>query len=185
MIRRPPRSTRTDTLFPYTTLCRSPHAIHDYRAGATRLAGDLDAGLLRVGVVLDLEKPASQHLQEPVAAVQAANAHKRPFAGELTAPKTGVVGNPNLRSVSRDRYRPVAAATGTQIESTNEPPVCHRQLARAPFVTPRDHGVVGTARRQRGAGTADERRAVAVLADPRAAMRSEEHTSELQSLMRN
>src|SRR3546814_4212319 len=25
MIRRPPRSTRTDTLFPYTTLCRSPH----------------------------------------------------------------------------------------------------------------------------------------------------------------
>src|SRR3546814_7646480 len=26
MIRRPPRSTRTDTLFPYTTLCRSPRA---------------------------------------------------------------------------------------------------------------------------------------------------------------
>src|SRR3546814_6640362 len=25
MIRRPPRSTRTDTLFPYTTLCRSHH----------------------------------------------------------------------------------------------------------------------------------------------------------------
>src|SRR3546814_15626565 len=25
MIRRPPRSTRTDTLFPYTTLFRSPH----------------------------------------------------------------------------------------------------------------------------------------------------------------
>src|SRR3546814_10895277 len=27
MIRRPPRSTRTDTLFPYTTLFRSPSAI--------------------------------------------------------------------------------------------------------------------------------------------------------------
>src|SRR3546814_7647351 len=27
MIRRPPRSTRTDTLFPYTTLFRSPHAV--------------------------------------------------------------------------------------------------------------------------------------------------------------
>src|SRR3546814_959293 len=25
MLRRPPRSTRTDTLFPYTTLFRSPH----------------------------------------------------------------------------------------------------------------------------------------------------------------
>src|SRR3546814_3537875 len=31
MIRRPPRSTRTDTLFPYTTLFRScAHAIHDF-----------------------------------------------------------------------------------------------------------------------------------------------------------
>src|SRR3546814_10275377 len=27
MIRRPPRSTRTDTLFPYTTLCRSPMCV--------------------------------------------------------------------------------------------------------------------------------------------------------------
>src|SRR3546814_13200448 len=27
MIRRPPRSTRTDTLFPYTTLFRSPQAL--------------------------------------------------------------------------------------------------------------------------------------------------------------
>src|SRR3546814_3532743 len=27
MIRRPPRSTRTDTLFPYTTLFRSPNAL--------------------------------------------------------------------------------------------------------------------------------------------------------------
>src|SRR3546814_10532424 len=35
MIRRPPRSTRTDTLFPYTTLFRSsegrPAALHDPR----------------------------------------------------------------------------------------------------------------------------------------------------------
>src|SRR3546814_4282610 len=33
MIRRPPRSTRTDTLFPYTTLFRShqPHADHEQR----------------------------------------------------------------------------------------------------------------------------------------------------------
>src|SRR3546814_9877772 len=27
MRRRPPRSTRTDTLFPYTTLCRSPKSL--------------------------------------------------------------------------------------------------------------------------------------------------------------
>src|SRR3546814_4514096 len=53
MVRRPPRSTRTDTLFPYTTLVRShvaqrrPHAAH--RAGegdvehlAPRLVGHVD-----------------------------------------------------------------------------------------------------------------------------------------------
>src|SRR3546814_14823108 len=31
MIRRPPRSTRTDTLFPYTTLFRSPDGIQTLR----------------------------------------------------------------------------------------------------------------------------------------------------------
>src|SRR3546814_7198505 len=40
MIRRPPRSTRTDTLFPYTTLFRSPlsagHALELVAYGGTR-----------------------------------------------------------------------------------------------------------------------------------------------------
>src|SRR3546814_17352110 len=36
MIRRPPRSTRTDTLFPYTTLFRS--AVGDHRAEAAEVA---------------------------------------------------------------------------------------------------------------------------------------------------
>src|SRR3546814_6461929 len=35
MLRRPPRSTRTDTLFPYTTLCRS-HPRHGGVAGRAR-----------------------------------------------------------------------------------------------------------------------------------------------------
>src|SRR3546814_5308060 len=39
MIRRPPRSTRTDTLFPYTTLFRSVHL-----AGGHRVAADDEAG---------------------------------------------------------------------------------------------------------------------------------------------
>src|SRR3546814_18829058 len=33
MIRRPPRSTRTDTLFPYTTLFRSPRFVLPLQAG--------------------------------------------------------------------------------------------------------------------------------------------------------
>src|SRR3546814_10462202 len=33
MIRRPPRSTRTDTLFPYTTLFRSSRCVEEVRRG--------------------------------------------------------------------------------------------------------------------------------------------------------
>src|SRR3546814_1364220 len=36
MILRPPRSTRTDTLFPYTTLFRSPHARLDLTSAIPR-----------------------------------------------------------------------------------------------------------------------------------------------------
>src|SRR3546814_16054690 len=47
MIRRPPRSTRTDTLFPYTTLFRSAlHLARDHRQGllgAALLLGLADA----------------------------------------------------------------------------------------------------------------------------------------------
>src|SRR3546814_11979414 len=48
MIRRPPRSTRTDTLFPYTTLFRSPQGLHG-PARYTRLQprGGFDQGRCR------------------------------------------------------------------------------------------------------------------------------------------
>src|SRR3546814_20110365 len=39
MIRRPPRSTRTDTLFPYTTLFRSGHEQQDEKPAQRRRAG--------------------------------------------------------------------------------------------------------------------------------------------------
>src|SRR3546814_2155626 len=42
MIRRPPRSTRTDTLFPYTTLFRSGRSVD-------RLFPDLDAAEIHAG----------------------------------------------------------------------------------------------------------------------------------------
>src|SRR3546814_8831706 len=46
MIRRPPRSTRTDTLFPYTTLFRSvqPGRLARERAGQLEVVGIEDAG---------------------------------------------------------------------------------------------------------------------------------------------
>src|SRR3546814_18978824 len=48
MIRRPPRSTRTDTLFPDTTLCRSRQAGCGYLTRADNLhatAGNLNAAM--------------------------------------------------------------------------------------------------------------------------------------------
>src|SRR3546814_14433860 len=48
MIRRPPRSTRTDTLFPYTTLFRSMGAAHrhceEYSWGEGNMGLDRDIG---------------------------------------------------------------------------------------------------------------------------------------------
>src|SRR5881409_3382318 len=41
MIRRPPRSTRETTLFPYTTLFRSDHGVLDRPAVVPRPSGDL------------------------------------------------------------------------------------------------------------------------------------------------
>src|SRR3546814_13725630 len=61
MIRRPPRSTRTDTLFPYTTLFRS-QAVRAVRSGGSvRLGAELRPGaaytqsiLVGAGAVIDV-----------------------------------------------------------------------------------------------------------------------------------
>src|SRR3546814_19345775 len=57
MIRRPPLSTRTDTLFPYTTLFRSllEHQGRDHRVVGNRLLGERDAGELLVRRVARLQ----------------------------------------------------------------------------------------------------------------------------------
>src|SRR3546814_5099530 len=70
MIRRPPRSTRTDTLFPYTTLFRSP----DHRRGAGRCAVRARAGDVRV------------ELAFAVGAMEAAIAGRREAVAASAAP---------------------------------------------------------------------------------------------------
>src|SRR3546814_6956211 len=89
MIRRPPRSTRTDTLFPYTTLFRSSArfdacagTIHEY-SGATvtvDLATTADSNLriqpmigrgepVEIGLVIGrIPMPARDHIHQPVGA---------------------------------------------------------------------------------------------------------------------
>src|SRR3546814_18659134 len=46
MIRRPPRSTRTDTLFPYTTLFRSRGAVHEHGVQREMAPSRFHAGMV-------------------------------------------------------------------------------------------------------------------------------------------
>src|SRR3546814_1380742 len=66
MIRRPPRSTRTDTLFPYTTLFRSVGLAAVVELGRLR-RGALDRGAHAVLVVLDdvdhRQRPQRRHVE--------------------------------------------------------------------------------------------------------------------------
>src|SRR3546814_3771362 len=71
MIRRPPRSTRTDTLFPYTSLFRSvivdQHAAHE-RLGLERMRramadGGVSAQALLLPEVVDLDEAACDRLE--------------------------------------------------------------------------------------------------------------------------
>src|SRR3546814_5327119 len=58
MIRRPPRSTRTDTLFPYTTLFRS-HATGDARIDG---GASIAIGLILTAVAILLAREAKELL---------------------------------------------------------------------------------------------------------------------------
>src|SRR3546814_16941765 len=55
MIRRPPRSTRTDTLFPYTTLFRSPFGrddAPDIKTSDVKATVNLNAGSVTLGNIV-------------------------------------------------------------------------------------------------------------------------------------
>src|SRR3546814_18804489 len=74
MIRRPPRSTRTDTLFPYTTLFRSqafrarPHG----KGLRAELLGEVDAVVAGIGLGQGLELAARFPIQAAAIDQQAA-----------------------------------------------------------------------------------------------------------------
>src|SRR3546814_20651832 len=97
MIRRPPRSTRTDTLFPYTTLFRSRrgrryenlYSRHDARAAAghrlgRRPGGDRDRGRRRIddGAVARRTRGRGRDITEARTASPAARDRSAPFLSE-------------------------------------------------------------------------------------------------------
>src|SRR3546814_14899872 len=88
MIRRPPRSTRTDTLFPYTTLFRSEPEQHqeqclDRGLGVAEAIAEERRGARRFGLV-----PLTEQVGEALvaAAGQVQLCEQAPGPGDLRAP---------------------------------------------------------------------------------------------------
>src|SRR3546814_13795154 len=87
MIRRPPRSTRTDTLFPYTTLFRS-----DRRAGQAAMGeqgGFAECGLAMAGD--DLGRDAGEGAEQQVFAAERQGDERRAGFDHLQAELAGEI----------------------------------------------------------------------------------------------
>src|SRR3546814_21166691 len=95
MIRRPPRSTRTDTLFPYTTLFRSPNnPINAYPGNNTLVVTDYADNLERIArVIARVDVPSA--IDTDVIPV------KYGVAGDLAALATQLLDAPNNAPTQR------------------------------------------------------------------------------------
>src|SRR3546814_8535602 len=116
MIRRPPRSTRTDPLFPYTTLVRSLddlHGVVDRHAGGDDAAGRVDVQADVLLGVLGLEE---QHLRDD-------------DVGDVVVDAADQEDHPLLQQARIDVVRALAAAGLRSEEHTSE----LQSLMRIPY----------------------------------------------------
>src|SRR3546814_3597485 len=92
MIRRPPRSTRTDTLFPYTTLFRSICASREIApllVGITPLLHfSPDLPRCSAGIIDAQRRPRSQC--DPASLTRVQPDHQRPFGRPLPCPEAQI-----------------------------------------------------------------------------------------------
>src|SRR3546814_17802527 len=108
-IRRPPRSTRTATLFPYTTLFRSPLYSDDYDADYPAVAGDFKAAIKASDAVVFVTPEYNRSI--PGGLKNAIDWASRPYGtnsfthkpSAVIGPSPGAIGTavaqPSLRSV--------------------------------------------------------------------------------------
>src|SRR3546814_15543121 len=84
MLRPPPRSTRTDTLLPYTTLCRSPRLVATGGGGLIGGIAAWFAGRIRIVAV---EPEGAPTLFKALAAGQPVDAEAEGIAADSLAPR--------------------------------------------------------------------------------------------------
>src|SRR3546814_15883917 len=106
MIRRPPRSTRIDTLFPYTTLFRSPEG------------GDAGGQIVGVGTPEDLTRIPASHTGQALADYTSAIVYEdKSQQARLLAEPTGEYGGSGTPLQTPSQRRP-----GTQPSINLAPP---------------------------------------------------------------
>src|SRR3546814_7672010 len=94
---RPPRSTRTDTLFPYTTLFRSPIAARDLANAASTSASD-------VTLTLQNTPPSSRAIASPFSSFRSNSATFTPCAATLHDRQRSEEHTSELQSLMRISY---------------------------------------------------------------------------------
>src|SRR3546814_7148556 len=159
MIRRPPRSTRTDTLFPYTTLFRSPVAT---RSRAPAKTSKAPATRFRTAPTTDRrrssdgQEPEKRRRRQPHRGAGAQQGNPRVYRGRQGREECGkgAQGGRQRRAIITGKSREGGPEEGPSL-ATSTRVVARRHYARNYF-------------QPSGSGR----------------NRSEEHTSELQSLMR-
>src|SRR3546814_344675 len=201
MIRRPPRSTRTDTLFPYTTLFRSPYIWLD----ATYVKARRDHHIVSVAVIVAVG--VNTDGRREVLGMTVGHSEAEPFWVEFlrSLARRGLRG---VKLVASDAHEGLKAAIAKVLGATWQRCRVHFMRNALAYAGKTQRRIVsawvGTAFAQDDAPAARKQwREVADQARPRvpklAALmddaeadvlaymgfpRSEEHTSELQSLMR-
>src|SRR3546814_1681376 len=148
LIRRPPKSTRTDTLFPYTPLFRSAVLVELRDSGVT--FDELAAFLPR----LSIEPVFTAH---PTEVVRRALLDKEHTIVERLVADIDRGRTPPERRSDEARIRLALTSTWQTAEAPSQKPTVHDEVEHVGFY----------------------------LANVLYRTRSEEHTSELQSLMRN
>src|SRR3546814_15310665 len=145
MIRRPPRSTRTDTLFPYTTLFRSARRLlndlDEFRARISRLGSDEEmvSSWIRPNIRPRQYSPAPPNMRRMLTPPRGANSSwakstnsglalmRRRLEGRRDAAKSGLLTGEKI----------FANIAGDGDEVPRPPPPARCRSAMAPTAAPR------------------------------------------------
>src|SRR3546814_5301463 len=110
MIRRPPRSTRTDTLFPYTTLFRSL-----YKDDASRRVSEPSAGPLFAS-----ENEADDLASGTIYVLRSKSENPIVAANREVLHKTGVTGGDVARRIANAKLDPIFLLADSSEEQPSE-----------------------------------------------------------------